>query len=120
MKNIFVLPVFQSPFPPSTVLQILSQDFLTLSWKKKQNFLNQFSYRGHFTGFGSLTYFLTTLQKNPVPTEELLKGVTHGVASFPDAYGLHHARVAQLTHAEISVEELKDKTFSGHSIKGFF
>lgn len=67
------------------------------------------------SGFVLPAYFLgiteARLQKDPVATQELLKGVAHGIASFPDADGLHHARVAQLTHAEISVEELRDKAY---------
>lgn len=64
------------------------------------------------------TYSLRTPQKDPVATQELLKGVAHGIAGFPDADGFHHARVAQLTHAEISVEELRDKANSEHTLRG--
>lgn len=69
-------------------------------------------------GFVPPTYFLRTTQKDPVATEELFKGVTHGIASFPDADGFHHARVAELTHAEISVKELRDNAHSEHTFKG--
>lgn len=48
LRNILVLPVFQSPFPLSIVLQMLSQDFLTPSCKERQSFCNQLSSRGNW------------------------------------------------------------------------
>lgn len=58
------------------------------------------------------------LQKDPVATQELLEGVAHGIAGFADADGLHHAGVAQLTHAEISVEELRDRACLREQVGG--
>lgn len=69
------------------------------------------------SGFVPPTDYLRTPQEDPVASQELLKGVTHGIASFPDADGFHHARVAQLTHAEISVEELRDVEDSEHTFE---
>lgn len=48
------------------------------------------------------------LQKNPVALQEIHKGVADRVSQIADADGVHHARVSQLTHAQLSVEELEE------------
>ena len=42
----------------------------------------------------------------PVPLRELHEGVPDGVACPPDPDRLHHARVAQLAAAQLSIEHL--------------
>ena len=45
----------------------------------------------------------------PVSLDELLEGVSDGVARTPDPDGLHHARVAQLPAAQLPVKHLHNK-----------
>ena len=44
--------------------------------------------------------------QDAVALHKLSEGVANGVACPPDPYGLHHARVAELTHAQLPVEQL--------------
>ena len=47
------------------------------------------------------------LQEHPVTLQEFGKCVANRVSQPPDADGVHHARVSQLTHTELSVKYLK-------------
>lgn len=51
------------------------------------------------------------LQEHPVALHKLLKGEADGVSQIPDADGVHHAGVSQLTHAKPSVEHLERSRF---------
>ena len=46
------------------------------------------------------------VQQHAEALQELLEGVADGEARLPDLYRLHHPGVAQLTHAQVPVEEL--------------
>ena len=48
----------------------------------------------------------TAVDEVPVTLSELHEGVSDGVASPPDPDRLHHARVAQLAAAQLSIEHL--------------
>lgn len=47
------------------------------------------------------------LQEHPVTLQEFSKCVANRVSQPPDADGVHHAGVSQLTHTELSVKYLK-------------
>lgn len=46
------------------------------------------------------------LQEHSVASQELGKGVADGIAQFPDADGIHHAGVSQLTRTKFAVKVL--------------
>lgn len=48
-------------------------------------------------------------QQDSVPLHELHEAVADGVAGSADSDGLHHARVPQLAHTQVPVEELPSK-----------
>lgn len=47
--------------------------------------------------------------EDSVTIHKLSKGVSDGVPGSPDPDGLHHAGVAQLTNAQLSVKQLRRK-----------
>ena len=53
-----------------------------------------------------------TVDEEPVALHELPEGVPDRVSGPPDPDGLHHAGVAQLTAAQLSVEQLKQTPFT--------
>lgn len=48
------------------------------------------------------------LQEHPVALQEFLKGVANWIPQIPDADGVQHARVSQLTHTQLSVKDLQE------------
>lgn len=48
------------------------------------------------------------LQEHPIAVQEFLKGVANWVSQIPDANGVHHARVSELTHTQLSVKHLEE------------
>lgn len=51
------------------------------------------------------------LQEHPVAMQELHKGVANRVPQLPDADGVHHAGVPQLTHTQLSVKHLQEMNY---------
>ena len=49
------------------------------------------------------------VQQHSVAEQEVFEGVADREARLPDAHGVHHARVAQLHHAQLSVESLEER-----------
>lgn len=46
-------------------------------------------------------------KQDPVTAQKLVEGVAHGIAGFPDPDRLHHSRIAELTKAQLPVEQLR-------------
>lgn len=49
------------------------------------------------------------LQQHPVALQEIPKRVADRESQVPDADGVHHAGVSELTHAQLSVKHLQVK-----------
>lgn len=47
--------------------------------------------------------------EHPVAVDKLHEGVADGITCTPDTNGLHHTRVPQLTHTQLSVKQLETK-----------
>ena len=50
-----------------------------------------------------------SFQKDAVASQKLIECVADGISSFPDPDGLHHTRVTELTHAQLSVKQLRQR-----------
>lgn len=50
-----------------------------------------------------------SLQKDAVATKELVECVADRISSLSDPDGLHHAGVTELTHAQLSVKQLRQR-----------
>lgn len=57
------------------------------------------------------TYFFgiteVSLQKDTVASKELVECVADRISGLSDLDGLHHAGVTELTHAQLSVKQLR-------------
>lgn len=49
------------------------------------------------------------LHEHSVTCQEVLKGVSHRKSQLPDSNCVHHPRIPQLTHAQLSVKHLENK-----------
>lgn len=47
-------------------------------------------------------------EEHPVTFQEFLKGMADGISQLPDMNSVHHARISQLTHAQLSVKDLEE------------
>lgn len=80
-------------------------------------------YEINFVTYDRQQHYITTysfwvtdgrLQQHPVALQEVLEGVANWESQLPDADGVQHAGVSQLTHTQLSVKRLK-----GEHIKAY-